>query len=59
MSYGDPQWRFAHRISPRPETSSTNGAKEVVTRFVGAEATLDYLVDRYKLGFYHDSVRNL
>lgn len=59
-----------------PKRIGTEGAKDVVTRFVGAEAardihrfhpylgilltsTLDYLVNRYKLGFYHDTVRNL
>ena len=59
-----------------PKRIGTEGAKEVVTRFVGAGAargihrfhsslgilltsTLDYLVDRYKVGFYHVTVRNL
>lgn len=58
-----------------PKRLGTDGAREVVTRFVGAQAlpdihrfhpsigvlliaTLDTLVNCYKLGFYHVAVRN-
>jgi hypothetical protein len=59
-----------------PKRVGDDGAKEIITRFVGAGmachihkfhprlgilllSTLDNFVDRFKLGFYHDTVRNL